>query len=125
MMRMFPALAAPLVALALIAGPAAAQDSAEEEGLSLMQEGAEMLLRGLIEEMGPALEDLQGLADEMAPAIEGMTAEMAAAFAALLADLDSLSNYEMPQMMPNGDIIIRRRPDAPAWEPPAPGEIDL
>ncbi|MEO1492722.1 MAG: hypothetical protein AAFV19_11270 [Pseudomonadota bacterium] len=33
--------------------------------------------------------------------------------------IDDPRNYEMPEVLPNGDIIIRRRPDAPG---PAPEE---
>ena len=32
--------------------------------------------------------------------------------------VDDLSNYEAPEVLPNGDIIIRRKPDAP--DQPAP-----
>ncbi len=32
--------------------------------------------------------------------------------------VDDLSNYEAPEVLPNGDIIIRRKPDAP--DRPAP-----
>ena len=47
--------------------------------------------------------------------------------------VDDLSNYEAPEVLPNGDIIIRRKPDAPAPEtgpeetPSAPseGQIEL
>jgi hypothetical protein len=35
--------------------------------------------------------------------------------------IDDLSAYEMPERLPNGDILIRRRADAP---PPAGGETD-
>ncbi|MEM7210523.1 MAG: hypothetical protein AAF479_01320 [Pseudomonadota bacterium] len=29
-------------------------------------------------------------------------------------------HYHLPEVLPNGDIIMRRREDAPAYEPPAP-----
>jgi hypothetical protein len=44
--------------------------------------------------------------------------------------VDDLSNYEAPEVLPNGDIIIRRKPDVPPDDtpqdaPPAEGQIDL
>lgn len=39
-------------------------------------------------------------------------------------DIDGIENYERPEILPNGDILIRRREDAPPWPPedraPAP-----
>jgi hypothetical protein len=52
---------------------------------------------------------------ELGPAIEG--------FGALLETLDrvdSLEHYERPEILPNGDIVIRRRPDAPPLPAPEP-----
>ena len=31
----------------------------------------------------------------------------------MLEKIDSFENYERPEILPNGDIIIRRREDAP------------
>jgi len=41
----------------------------------------------------------------------------------LLKNLGSPDEYEMPEVLPNGDIIIRRK--APAMPPPREGEVDL
>jgi hypothetical protein len=125
-----PALASALI---LAAAPVLAQqdDPAVEdsapEGFDLMQEGAELLFRGLMDEMGPAIDELQGLAEQVGPALEGLTDEMGQALAAMLAQIDEITNYQLPEFLPNGDIIIRRRPDAPEWTPPAEGldPIDL
>ncbi|WP_456390283.1 hypothetical protein [Profundibacter sp.] len=87
--------------LSLTVSPATAEaeDKGEVgEGLSLMEEGAKLLFRGLMDEMEPALEDLQGLADEMAPA-----------FAELMGMIGDFTNYHAPEVLPNGDIIIRRK----------------
>jgi hypothetical protein len=92
-----------------LALPAAAQDTGEggpadmEEGFSLLEEGTRLLLRGLMSEMEPALRELQGA-------------------------LQELDAYHAPEVLPNGDIIIRRKtpleaaPDAPAGEG---GEVEL
>jgi hypothetical protein len=42
----------------------------------------------------------------------------------LLALMDDIGNYQPPERLPNGDILIRRKPDRPL-PPPAEGEIDL
>jgi hypothetical protein len=37
-----------------------------------------------------------------------------------------LRNYDAPEVLPNGDIIMRRRDEAPTYEPdPETGEVDL
>lgn len=65
------------------------------EGLSLMEEGARLVLRALIGELEPALQDL-------------------------VARLSAANAYDPPEIQPNGDILIRRRapldPEAPAPE---------
>lgn len=38
-------------------------------------------------------------------------------------NLGAPDDYEMPEVMPNGDIIIRRKPAA--LPPPRDGEVDL
>jgi hypothetical protein len=115
------------VALCLLLGtaPLAAQESADSpaEGLDLMQEGAEMLLRELMEEVQPGL-------DEMAQSLAALEPWMRG----LLALVDDIGNYEAPELQANGDILIRRKtgpdvPPLPAPEaapeiPPAP-ETDI
>ncbi len=68
--------------LALIASqPALAQ---EEQGRDLMSEALKLFMKGLMQEMDPAIEGFEGL-------------------------LDDLSAYHPPEVLPNGDIIIRRK----------------
>lgn len=83
-----------------------------EEGFSLMEEGAQLLLRGLLEEMSPALEDLEGLAENMGPAMEELRGM-----------IGDFSAYELPEVLPNGDIIIRRK--VPLEDPLEPGETEI
>ena len=98
-----------------LAGPVQAQDPLPEtettpeadlrRGLELLGEGAREMFEGLMDEMRPLLED------EVVPMLERLGAL-----------IDDLSHYEMPELLPNGDILIRRAPDAPPLQdPPQPG----
>jgi hypothetical protein len=88
-------------ALWLSALPAAAQEADVEEGMDLLSEGTRLLLRGLLAEMEPALRDLRGA-------------------------LDGLNAYHPPEMLPNGDIIIRRKtPEEIEATPPDGDEIEI
>jgi hypothetical protein len=69
------------------------------EGLGLMEQGTRRLLEGLLREFGSAVEGLEEA-------------------------LRDLSAYHPPEVLPNGDIIIRRRtPLMP--EPEDEGPVDL
>lgn len=84
----------PVLCLAL---PAAAEE--EQKGRDLMAEALRLFMKGLMSEMEPALDDLGQL-------------------------LDNIDAYHPPEVLPNGDILIRRRhPLGPA--PEEGGEIDL
>ena len=108
-------LAAALVALTL-ASPALAQDEDDgnrlREGWGLLSEGSRLLL--------------EGLADEMRPLVD----EHVLPFLAELMDLiDDISMYDLPERLPNGDIIIRRRVPEPqgddADHAPVEDPVDL
>lgn len=101
-----------LSALLVAAAPLAAQEAAPESdinrGTELLNEGARLLFRGLLEEVQPKLEELAELLDEWD--WEGLS-------------IEDLSDYHPPEVLPNGDIIIRRKtPPVPEGEGP---EIDL
>lgn len=117
------------LAIGLVVTPALAQDETApgaDDGFSLMEEGARLLMQGLMTEMEPALEDLRGTFEEMGPAFAEFAQSVGPAFAELLNQVDDLRNYEAPEILPNGDIIMRRAPDAPQWTPdPETGEIEL
>jgi hypothetical protein len=124
-------LAISALTLVLATQPAQAQDAApedESEGFSLMQEGARLLFEGLMSELEPTLRDLEGMTEDMArqlePALEFLSTEIGPALMALVARIDDLRHYEMPEFLDNGDIIIRRSPDAPRFVPPAPEETE-
>lgn len=114
-------LAAPLIALCLAAAPAAhAQEQEPDTGRSLMEQGMELFFEGLRDEMSPALRELQGLADEMGPPMRDFLREMGPAMARILAQVEDWTRYEAPEILPNGDIIIRRKRDDEAPKPDAP-----
>jgi len=108
-----------LAAILAAAVPAGAQDTAPPEGrgdlaegADLLEQGARLLLRGLMQELGPALREMESGLRELE---------------ALIGDL---SLYHAPEVLPNGDILIRRKaplpvvPD-PGADPAPGGEIDL
>ena len=86
-----------LLCLAL-ATPAVAQD--EEQGLDLMSEALKLFMRGLMAEMEPAMEGIEGL-------------------------LEDLSSYHPPEILPNGDIIIRRKTPVERVPEEEGGKVDL
>jgi len=115
----------PILALALVTAlPAAAQDS-EAEGRSLMEEGARLFWEGIRREMGPALEEFQDRAEEMEPALRDFVEEMGPALNDLMEKMGDLSAYHAPEVLPNGDIIIRRKTPQEMQDSPPQGEIEL
>lgn len=114
-------IAIPLTALMLSAAPLMAQEAGDEsvdEGFSLLEEGAKIIMRSMLDEVEPALKDLQfqlGEAwGEMGPMLHDLSAM-----------IGDIKNYHAPEVLPNGDIIIRRKsPEELAM--PEPGEeIDI
>lgn len=107
---------------------ASAQDAApENEGPSLMERGARMFFRGLMEDVDPALESLRDLAEDAGPAMQNFLREMGPALKDLVERVDDFANYHPPEMLPNGDIILRRKtPEEMRDMPETPdGEIEL
>ncbi|WP_294612235.1 hypothetical protein [Roseovarius sp.] len=110
---------------ALSVHPLSAQDAEEEEaGRSLMEEGARLFLEGIQREMGPALDDLRGMTEDMEPALRQFVEEMGPALSELMGKVGDLSAYHAPEVLPNGDIIIRRKTPQEI-EPLPEGEIEL
>ena len=112
-----------ILALALPA-PALAQD---EDGPSLMERGARLFFRGLMEEMDPAMESLRGFAEEAGPAMQSFMEEMGPAMLDLFDKVKDFSAYHPPEILPNGDIILRKKTEEELEpsEPDAPTEIEL
>lgn len=113
---------APVLALAL-AAPAPAQDDpapmpeVQDEGFSLMEEGARLMLRGLMTEMAPAITDLEALMRELGPELDNFAGDVARAMVTLVDLIDDVKHYDAPVILDNGDIIMRRRADAPPYIP--------
>ena len=106
------------LALSLATPLAADSDPPDEDrGFSLMEEGAQLFLRGLVRELDPALRELEDLAQELQPALRALADEMGPAIVDLMATIDDIGYYEAPEILDNGDIIIRRSPDAPPYRP--------
>lgn len=89
-----------------------------------MERGAEMFFRGILGELEPQIDEFRNFAQEAEPLMQEFADHMGPALVDLLAKIDDLSNYEAPEILPNGDIIIRRRPDAPVLTDPK-GEVEL
>ena len=89
----------------ILAGPAHADSKRE------LTEDLGEAFRQLFEEMQPHLEE----ALKMLEGFEGLNA------------IDDPRHYQMPEILPNGDIIIRRRPEAPEFrrpDPDSPGDTE-
>ena len=92
------------ILLSLFVTSAAAQEAVPappgegQEGFSLIEEGARLLFKGLMSSMEPAMADLGRALSDMAPALRD-----------LMAMMGDIGNYHAPEMLENGDIIIRRK----------------
>ncbi|MDF1669836.1 MAG: hypothetical protein P1U83_09490 [Roseovarius sp.] len=110
-------------ALLLSTLPLQAQE--EDEGFSLMERGAQLFFEGIRREMEPALDDLMALADDMEPVLRDFVSEMGPAFVELLSQIEDLSAYHPPEILPNGDIILRKKTPEEMPDEPIEGEIDI
>lgn len=73
------------------------------------------ILENLLVEAQPHLEGLAG-------AMQGTLQELSPALRELGGLVDDIENYQRPERLPNGDIILRRRADAPP--PPPTGQLE-
>ncbi|NKB27731.1 MAG: AAA+ family ATPase [Rhodobacteraceae bacterium] len=93
--------------------PSASDDGEFERGFELLGEGAELLFRGLRDEAEPSLRDMVEALRDLN--WNGLT----------FRDID---DYHPPEVLPNGDIIIRRKVPLDPMEqadPDGDGEVDL
>ncbi len=109
-----------VLSLSLVcAGPVAAEEGDIAEGGDLVEQGMRLLFQGILDEMEPELEQLQ---DELSN-LQGEVGPMMHELRDMLGDI---SNYHMPETLPNGDIIIRRKSDDEIAAPSAPkGDIEI
>lgn len=96
-----------------------AEEGGVDEGFSLLEEGTRLILRGLMDEVEPRLKD-------MSEELESALAEMEPAMRELVRLIGDIRNYHPPEMLPNGDIILRRKvPLDPDETEEDGGPIDL
>lgn len=96
------------------AAPGATPETGDaEDGASLIERGMGMLFQDLMTNIAPELDgisnDLAGALNQLGPAVSDLSVLV-----------DDISNYQAPERLENGDIIIRRKAGAPP--PPAIGE---
>jgi len=94
------------LAITILAGGLAvmpAYGGSAEPGDRPLSERLDEIFRDLMEQMKPALDELL----ETLKVLEG---------------IDDFEYYQRPEILPNGDIIIRRREDAPPYQHPLPDD---
>ena len=96
-----------VIICAVLAAPVTAQQEGGDapadgfaEGLDLLGEGARLMLRGLQSELAPMLQ-------------------------ALGEAIDDVNAYELPEVLENGDILIRRKPNSEGDPAQNENPIDL
>ncbi len=110
---------APIFALFLTGTPVFAEDNAEvSEGFDLMEKGVQLFMQGIFNELEPTMNEFQQLIDEASPQLKALLLEMGPSLVEALNKIDDFSYYEKPEVLPNGDIIIRREKGAPIYVPP-------
>ncbi|MEH6836092.1 MULTISPECIES: AAA+ family ATPase [Falsihalocynthiibacter] len=97
-----------IVAASFVAFPSIAERQGEPDGADLLEQGLQLLFKELLSQIEPALKDFETFGDELGPKVQE-----------LIEMIDDFRNYEAPEKMPNGDIIIRR------IRPLKEGEIEL
>jgi len=95
-----PPILAAIAVSACLAGPAAAQ-SDDPGRMDELKREFDRALEGLLGEVEPRIDSLSRMLDT-------------------LGRIDSLQYYREPEILPNGDIILRRKADAPPFEEKAP-----
>ena len=111
------------VCLGLMAMPIMAEE--KEDGLSLMEQGALLFFKGLEQEVAPALDGFKELADTMGPSLQAFALEMGPALTDLMNEVEDWSSYHPPEILPNGDIILRKKQAEDDLAAPETDEIDL
>lgn len=89
------------------------EDGTVQEGANLIERGAGMLLRNLMNEIAPEI-------DSISRDLSNGLATLGPVMSDLSVLVDDIGNYQTPERLENGDIVIRRKPGAPP--PPEIGE---
>ncbi|WP_294227315.1 hypothetical protein [uncultured Shimia sp.] len=104
-----------IAALCVSGVPAAAEDNTA--GRSLIEQGMELFLKGLQDEIAPTLDGFSALMEEIGPGLQGFLEEMGPKLGAVFSKVEDWSNYHAPEMLPNGDIIMRKKTPEEIGEP--------
>lgn len=97
----------------------------QDDGFNLMEEGAKLFFRGLMSEMEPALDEMERTLREMQPLMQDFVTQMGPALRDIMEKVDDWTQYDPPVMLPNGDILIRRKTPLTPDAAPPDGKIDL
>ena len=92
------------------AAPATPEATPGDDPLDLIERGTGMIFNDFMRKVQPHLEGLARGVDET-------VARFGPALKELGVLIDDIGNYEAPERLPNGDVILRRKADAP---PPPP-----
>ncbi|MBT9384590.1 hypothetical protein KM176_12030 [Pseudooceanicola sp. CBS1P-1] len=90
-------------------------DAAPDKGPSKMERGLQLFMDGLSDSWGD-------LADKAGPKVMEFFQQFGPALKEAIGKVGDLSNYEPPVVLPNGDILIKRKEGAPQYLPPVPGQ---
>lgn len=87
-----------LLLIGLLMPQAAMPDQGASRAEDELQQKLEEAMRDLFDAVRPAIDEVQAVID-------------------IFAKIDSLDYYDRPEILANGDILLRRRADAPPWPP--------
>lgn len=94
--------------------PERAPEGSADDGFDLIERGAGLLLNQLLRQAESHLDDMGRSFGEAMDTLGPLVGDLAA-------QVDDMRNYEKPERLANGDILIRRKAEAPP--PPPPGEV--
>lgn len=98
--------------------PAPVQEAPDPAPADDLEAGIENFMRNLMTEAQP---ELQGLGDQLS----GLVGKLGPVLGDVAEMIDDVRNYQAPERLENGDIIIRRRADAPPPPPVGPNLRDM
>lgn len=88
------------------ASSADAGEAPGDSGAEMIERGVGIILDNLLNEMRPTFDSMARGLDETARKYGPVLEDLATL-------IDDVGNYQAPERLANGDILIRRRPDAP------------
>lgn len=83
-----------------------AGEASGDSGAEMIERGVGIILDNLLNEMRPTFDSMARGLDETARKYGPVLEDLATL-------IDDVGNYQAPERLANGDILIRRRPDAP------------